>query len=81
MGVNLSVLHQSYKTSPIKSSNLPLIYLPHLHHRIRAVLDFVLFSRLVRPVYAFYAVSVRQTEILLQAYFRFHLTMDTLALG
>jgi len=52
------------KTSPVKSSNLPLIYLPHLHHRVRAVLDFVLFSRLVRPVYALYAISVRQTESL-----------------
>ena len=37
------------KTSPIKSSNLPLIYLPHLHHGVRAVWNFVLFGRLVRP--------------------------------
>ena len=52
------------KTSPIKSSNLPLIYLPHLHHGVRAVWDFVLLGRLVRPVYALYAISVRQTESL-----------------
>jgi len=35
------------KTSPVKSSNLPLIYLPHLHRRVRAVLDFALSSKLV----------------------------------
>jgi len=28
------------------------------------VLDFVLFSTLVRPLHALYVVSVRQTEIL-----------------
>ena len=67
------------KTSPVKNSNLPLIYLLHLHHRVRAVLDFALFSKLVRPIYAFYAVSVRQTESLLRAYFILHLTMDALA--
>ena len=36
------------KTSPGKSNNLPPIYLPHLHCKVRAVLDFVLVSRLVR---------------------------------
>lgn len=35
--------------SPGKSDNLPLIYLPHLHHGIRAVLDFALLGKLVRP--------------------------------
>ncbi len=36
------------KTSPVKSSNLPLIYPSHLHRRVRAVLDFALLSKLVR---------------------------------
>ncbi|MNQ95707.1 hypothetical protein D3C85_1112770 [compost metagenome] len=35
--------------SPGKSDNFPLIYLPHLHAGIRAVLDFTLLSKLVRP--------------------------------
>ena len=34
--------------SPGKSDNLPLIYLPHLHDEIRAVLDFALVGKLVR---------------------------------
>ena len=58
-----------------------VIYPPHLHPGIRAVLDFVLFSRLIRPKYALYAVSVRRTEGLPPASFRFHLAMDTLAFG
>lgn len=37
------------ETSPGKSDNLPLIYLPHLHGGIRAVLDFTLYGKLVRP--------------------------------
>jgi len=53
------------KTSPVKNSNLPLIYPPHLHRRVRAVLDFALFSKLVRSAYALYVISVRQTESLL----------------
>src|SRR5699024_735883 len=36
------------KTSPGKSNNLPPIYLPHLQCKVRAVLDFVLYGRLVR---------------------------------
>lgn len=38
------------ETSPGKSDSLPLIHLPHLHAGIRAVLDFALISKLVRPV-------------------------------
>ena len=53
------------KTSPVKSSNLPLIYLPHLHRRVQAVLDFALFGKLVPSAYALYVISVRQTESLL----------------
>ena len=36
------------ETSPGKSDNFPLIYLPHLHDEIRAVLDFALYGTLVR---------------------------------
>ena len=43
------------------------------------MLDFVLFSKLVRSTNALYAISVRRCRILLSASFRFHLTMDTLA--
>jgi len=50
------------KTSSGKSARFPLTYLPHLHHGVRAVLDFVLFGTLIRPANAFYAISVRQTE-------------------
>ena len=69
------------KTSLGKPCFFPLIHLPHLHHGIRAVLDFALYSKLVRPANAFYAVPVRQTKGLPPASFRFHLTMDTLAFG
>ena len=69
------------ETSPGKNDNLPLIYLPHLHHGIRAVLDFALCGKLVRPANALYAIPVRQTEGLPKASFRFHLAMDTLAFG
>lgn len=37
-----------HETSPGKSDNFPLIYLPHLHNEIRAVLDFALCCTLVR---------------------------------
>jgi hypothetical protein len=40
------------KTSPGKRDNLPLMCLPHLHHGIRAVLDFTLFGKLVHPINA-----------------------------
>ncbi len=44
-----SLLHVC-ETSPGKSDNFPLIYLPHLHHEIRAVLDFTLHGKLVRLI-------------------------------
>mgnify|MGYP007017317689 CR=1 FL=1 len=37
------------QTSPGKNDNLPLIHLPGLLYRVRIVLDFVLFSKLVHP--------------------------------
>ena len=63
----------------VRRDNLPLMSLLHLLCGIRAVLDFTLFGKLVRPCSAFYEVSVRQCECLPPAFFRFHLTMDTLA--
>ena len=69
------------KTSSGKHNHLHLVYLLYLRLEIRAVLDFVLFRKLVRFKYALYTVSVRQTEALPQASFRLHLTMDALALG
>ena len=69
------------ETSPGKNDNFPLTYLPHLHHGIRAVWDFALYCKLVRPANALYAISVRQTEGLPLASFRFRLTADTLAFG
>ncbi|MDD3154364.1 MAG: hypothetical protein PHS41_05805, partial [Victivallaceae bacterium] len=59
----------------------PPMHPPHLHHKIRVVLDFVLFGKLVRLVYALYAISVCQVGIFRWASFRFHLAMDTLAIG
>ena len=66
------------ETSADKCINFPPIYLPHLHHKVRSVLDFALFSKLIHLAYALYAVSVRQTGSLLLPSFRFHLTVDTL---
>ena len=68
----------SSETSADKRVDLPPIYPPHLHLRVRSVLDFALFGKLVRPEYALYAVSVRRAGSLLRTSFRFHLTMDTL---
>ena len=34
--------------SPGKNNDLPLIYMPHLHCKVWAVLDFTLFGKLVR---------------------------------
>ena len=61
---------------------------PHLPNWARVVSDFVLFSKLIHPYPAFYAISVRRFGILPAKFFtwhpasfRFHLTMDTLAFG
>ena len=68
----------SGETSADKCVDLPPIYPPHLHFRVRSVLDFALICKLVRPEYALYAVSVRRAGSLLRTSFRFHLAMDTL---
>ena len=67
------------ETSADKCIDFPPIYLPHLHHKVRSVSDFALFCKLIHLAYALYAVSVRRCRILPTASFRFHLTMDTLA--
>ena len=74
-----SLLEHTIQTSPIKRNNFHLMSPLHLHRETRVVLDFVLFSKLVRFTYALYVVSVRRCKTLLTASFRFHLTMDTLA--
>lgn len=48
-GCHYFVLHRLARP-PVKSSNLPLIYLLYLQHKVRAVLDFALFGKLVRPI-------------------------------
>ena len=45
----------------------------------RQLLDFVAFSQLISHSLALYVISVRRTRNLLTTSFRFHLTMDTLA--
>jgi len=67
------------ETSPGKNDNFHPVYLPDLLYGVRVVLDFVLYCKLVRPKPASYLVRIPQTGILLTASFRFHLTMDTLA--
>ena len=74
-----SLLERTLQTSPIKNGILHLMSPLHLHHGIRVVLDFVLYSKLVRSIYALYVVSVRRCETLPSASFRFLLTIDTLA--
>ena len=64
------------ETSADKCIDFPPIYLPHLHHKVRSVSDFTLFSKLIHLAYALYAVPVRQTGNLLLP--SFNLTVDTL---
>ena len=74
-----SLLERIIQISPIKNNNFHLMSPLHLHHGIRVVLDFVLFSKLVHSILALYVVSVRRCETLPSASFRFHVAMDTLA--
>jgi len=85
--VNLvsTVLHTLFphvhETSPGKSAIFPSIYLLHLH---RMLLDSLGLRFVLQPYPAYvrlYVVSIRQTGSLPPASFRFHLTVDTLALG
>ncbi len=67
------------QTSLSKLSNFHLIYLLHLHLQISDSIGLRFALQTHPSVPASYAVSVRQTETLPAASFRFHLTMDTLA--
>ena len=64
----------------LRCTLFPLIYPPHLLDSYkRQLYGFVLFSRLTKRNLASYVISVRRTKSLLTASFRFHLTIDTLA--
>ena len=80
-GLSLRCQRLLWQTSSGKNDNLHPIYSLHLLHGVRAVSDFVLFGKLIRPKTALYAVFVHRAGTLPPASFRFHLTMDTLALG
>ena len=77
-GLSFIFFSHIVETSTDKCIDFHPIYLPHLHFKVRSVLDFALFGKLVRLDFAYYAVSVRQTGILLLSSFRFHFAMDTL---
>ncbi len=74
------LLHVS-ETSPGKSDNFPLIHLPHLHDEISGSIGLRFVMQAHPSHHALYVISVRQTEGLPPASFRFGLTTDTLALG
>ena len=57
----------------------PLIYSPHLLAVLLATLGLHLHLQIYPYSQALYVISVRRTESLLTASFRFHLAMDTLA--
>ena len=64
----------------LRCTLFPLIYPPHLLDSYkRQLYGFILFSRLTKQNLALYVISVRRTKSLPTASFRFHLTMDTLA--
>ena len=65
----------------VRCDNFPLMSLLHLLYGFRAVLDFTLSCKLIHPNPALYEVSVRQCKCLPPASFRFHLTVDTLAIS
>ena len=70
-----------HEISPGKNAVFLSIYLPHLQDWPRIVLGFSLCGNLTRLLPALYVISVRQTRDLPPASFRFHLTVDTLALS
>ena len=69
------------ETSPGKNDNFHPIYLLHLPCCPRAVSDFDSCCNLIRTTLALYELPVRQAGSLPPASFRFHLAVDTLALG
>ena len=75
------ILVQINETSPVKvrtlSLHLSAIYTPHDASSYWTLTSFAVLSSRV----ASYMISVRQTGGLPRASFRFHITMDTLAVG
>nr|WP_217629836.1 hypothetical protein [Planococcus glaciei] len=69
------------QTSPGKNAIFPSTYLLHLLHATFGRKGFALFSRLTQSHIALYEVRVPQTGGLPPASFRFHVAVDTLALG
>ena len=68
-----SCRERSPQTSPGKNDSFHPMQPPHLPCGVRAVLDFALYGKLVRPCSAFYEVPVRQLGTLPPASFRFRL--------
>ena len=68
------------ESSPGKLAFFPTMYPLHLHLGFRVASGFVLFGRLTHPRMPD-AIPVRKVSGLPPASFRFHLAMDTLALG
>ena len=70
-----------HQTSPGKNAIFPSTYLLHLLHATFGRKGFALLSRLAQSHIALYEVRVPQTGGLPPASFRFHVAVDTLALG
>ena len=62
-------------------AKLSILCLLHLHHPFRIAIGLQFVLKPYPQVHALYEDSVRQTRYLPPASFRFHLTIDTLALG
>ncbi len=69
------------QTSPGKSLFFLSIYLPHLLSSVFGSKDFVLMCKLIQRMLASYEIRIPQAGDLPPASFRFHLTVDTVALG
>ena len=69
------------QTSPGKRMHFHTIYPPHLLDMIFDRKSFVLLGKLTQPYLALYEIRVPRTGALPPAFFRFHITIDTLTLG
>ncbi|TQR21674.1 hypothetical protein FG384_01580 [Psychrobacillus vulpis] len=70
-----------HQTSPGKRMHFLSIYPPHLLNLSFDRKDFALKCTLIQTDLALYEIRVPRTGDLPPASFRFHVTMDTLALG
>ncbi|MRN53789.1 hypothetical protein [Paenibacillus monticola] len=80
-GQGYEISSPSVQISPGKNAIFLSIYLLHLLSYAFGSMDFGLFSNLIQHTLALYEVRVPQTGDLPPASFRFHLTVDTLALS